>query len=117
MNHLARLATLPLLMTIMTGCTEQPPQHAAEGRWRGDMVSQGVVIDIGWVLIGSDYVSLLDSNRHYRGLNANRDSNSIRYSDSNNPAFNARIRLIGQDSASLQISDINGYIDLSKEAP
>jgi hypothetical protein len=100
----------------MTGCKHQPPQHAAEGRWQGDMITQGVVIDIGSVVIGADFLSLPNSNLYYSNLNADSDSTSIRYSNTKDPAFKARVRLIDQDSASLQITGISGYIDLSRES-
>ncbi|MEH6469929.1 MAG: hypothetical protein V7752_01650 [Halopseudomonas sp.] len=116
MTSLRRLSALSLLIALtLTGCKEEPQLHPAQGRWNGEMVSQGVVIDIGEVEIGANHIYLPDSNIYHGSLNTVVTTDKISFSTSNSPDFNASLRLIGQNSASLQMQGINGYIELTRK--
>ncbi len=117
MFHISRpLALFLLIITTTIGCQEQPPMHPAEGKWRGSMISQGVVIDIGTVTIGANYLSLPESKVYYGHLKVKEESNNLNFSDPKDPSFNARVHMIDPQSASLEIEGINGYFDLTKES-
>lgn len=116
MNQIRHLLALSLLIILTaTGCKEKPKLHLAEGEWRGNMISQGVVIDIGTVAIGASSISLPDSNVYYGPLRVTTDSNNIRFKDPSDPAFGARVRMIDHETASLRISGIDGYFELARE--
>jgi len=109
-GYSSAIATI-LICLIAGGCKEQGP---LDGRWNGEWVSQGVVLDIGDVEFGFDYVEMAEGELRHGQLIYNQQNDEVQITQPSDQSFVARVRLISTKYARMTIRGMSGYIDLTR---
>lgn len=114
-KHAKRALIFTAAMLLLTACQEQQVQHPAMGSWNASMVSNGVIIDIGTVELGANDIYLPSSKVYRSSLDAQINDNTVQFSDPSDARFSAKVRVISENMASMQMAGISGYIELTRE--
>lgn len=105
---------LVIAMTAgLLGCRHQP--GPIEGQWEGQLISQGMVLDIGQIEFGPDYLEMGEGTIRHNQLKFMVNADEIAISQPNDPRAFVRIRLINHEYAQMTMEGVNGYIELSRD--
>ncbi|WP_210396220.1 hypothetical protein [Motiliproteus sediminis] len=115
MNFMTSITIPAVAIALVStlGCRHEP--GPLEGRWEGQLVSQGMVLDIGEVEFGPDYLKMGEGTIHHQQLRFNTDADQVAISQPNDPRAFVRVRVISSEHAQMTMEGVNGYIELSRD--
>lgn len=115
------LISVSLFTLLLSACNAE---HPAEGSWHGTLITGGKHLDMGKVIIGSNYIEIPEIDQRYNGLSFTtssketfftRKTGNVQGTDANMLAgTSGSIRFMDEKSAQMTINEIQGTITLTR---